>query len=168
LSRGDSDETRKAERSRRRIAIAWTLVVIWAAIVWFLGTDAFSLRNTSDVMGVWLDWLIGDMDYRTRYRIYLGARKAAHVVEYAILALLTFRAALITAHRHQIATACSAALFIVATLASADEARQALSDARTGSPWDVLIDLTGGVIAVTGVLVISRRMRGAPQTQPTA
>ena len=53
-------------------------------------------------------------------------------------------------------------------LASADEARQALSDARTGSPWDVLIDLTGGVIAVTGVLVISRRMRGAPQTQPTA
>ncbi|MEZ4290929.1 MAG: hypothetical protein R3E53_10540 [Myxococcota bacterium] len=49
MSRGDSDETRKAERSRRRIAIAWTLVVIWAAIVWFLGTrSAFSLRNTSD------------------------------------------------------------------------------------------------------------------------
>ncbi|MEZ4290930.1 MAG: VanZ family protein [Myxococcota bacterium] len=66
-------------------------------------------------MGVWLDWLIGDMDCRTRYRIYLGARKAAHVVEYAILALLTFRAALITAHRRRSATACSAALFIVAT-----------------------------------------------------
>jgi len=153
---------------RRRLVLAWTLVVCWAALIWTLGGDAFSFRDTNDAIIPWLDWLTGSLDYRTRYRIYIGIRKSAHFIEYAILALLTFRAALLAARRNPTATAGWVALFIVAILASADEARQAFSAVRTGSPYDVLLDVTGGLIAVLGVLVISRRLRPTPKLEQSA
>lgn len=164
LSPSDSQESAEGQagrrsRSRRRITAAWLLVVAWVGVIWILGGDDFSLQDTSQTMSAWLSWLIGDLDHRTRYRIYFFARKSAHFLEYAILALLTFRAALLTAPHHQLATAGWVALFLVATLATADEARQAFSTARTGSPIDVLIDLAGGLIAVLGIVLISRRMR---------
>lgn len=156
---GDPDPPRRAPR--RRIVLAWTWVVLWAGVIWMLGGDDYALNETSRLLSPWLEWLIGDIDVRTRYRILVALRKSAHFVEYAILALLTFRAALMAAPRNQLATAAWTALFLVAALATADEARQAFSPARTGSPWDVLIDLTGGCLTVLGLILISRRMRAA-------
>ena len=131
----------------------------WATVIWILGGDYFSLAKTSHTISPWLDWLIGDLSPRTRLRIFLAIRKSAHFVEYAILAILTFRAALLAAPRNQLATAAWSALFLVATLATADEWRQAFSSARTGSPYDVLIDITGGAIAILGLIVITLRVR---------
>jgi VanZ family protein len=169
LASPDAQESRSAarpassddssRRSKRRIGIAWFFVATWAAVVWALGGDAFSLAETSKVMSPMIEWIFGDIDGRTKWKIFLTVRKSAHFVEYAILALLTFRAALLSAPRNQFATAAWVALFLVATLASADEARQSFSNARSGSPYDVLIDLTGGVVAVIGLLLITRRMR---------
>jgi VanZ family protein len=144
---------------KRRVVLAWALVFCWATLIWILGGDSFSFSDTNDTIIPWLDWLTGNLDYRTRYRIYIGVRKSAHFIEYAILALLTFRAALLAARKNQLATAGWVALFIVASLATADEARQAFSTVRTGSPYDVLLDVAGGLIAVLGVLIISRRFR---------
>jgi hypothetical protein len=161
-----TESARPRRRSRRRIVLAWTWVALWAGIIWILGGDDFSYQDTSSTLSPWLKWLIGDVDYRTRIKIFVAVRKSAHFVEYAILALLTFRAALMAARRNQWITAAWVALFLVATLASADEARQAFSSARTGSPFDVLIDITGGVIAIGGLLLISRRMRPGAPTEP--
>ncbi|MAG32127.1 MAG: hypothetical protein CL908_14690 [Deltaproteobacteria bacterium] len=154
-------------RSGRRIVAGWLLVAFWAGLIWMLGGDDFSLQDTNQTMSAWFGWLIGDLDYRTRYKIYFFARKSAHFIEYAILALLTFRAAVITANRNRLATAGWAALFLVATVATADEARQTFSQTRTGSAVDVIIDVTGGLIAIVGVLVISRRMRSATTARPS-
>ena len=148
-----------SQRSKRRIGIAWFLVATWTAVVWTLGGDEFSLAETSKRMSSIIEWIFGDIDGRQKWRIFLMIRKSAHFVEYAILALLTFRAALLSAPRNQFTTAPWVALFLVATLATADEARQAFSTARSGSPYDVLIDVTGGVVAVLGLLLITRRMR---------
>jgi VanZ family protein len=144
---------------KRRVVLAWALVFCWGTLIWILGGDSFSFTDTNETIIPWLDWLTGSLDYRTRYRIYVGIRKSAHFIEYAILALLTFRAALLAARKTQLATAGWVALFIVASLATADEARQAFSTVRTGSPYDVLLDVAGGLIAVLGVLIISRRFR---------
>ena len=128
-------------------------------MIWILGGDGFSLAATSRTISPWLEFLIGDLDPATRLKIFLAIRKSAHFFEYAILAILTFRAALLAAPRNQLATAGWVALFLVAILATADEARQAFSSARSGSPYDVVIDVTGGLIAIIGLIVITRRMR---------
>jgi VanZ family protein len=153
------DPPRSPARLRKRVVLAWVLVIAWALVIWNLGQDGFSARATSSQLLEWLRWLLGDLDPHTRYRILIGIRKSAHFVEYAILALLTFRAALITAPRHRLTSAAWIALFFVATLASADEARQAFSTVRTGSPYDVLLDIMGGAIGVAGVLLFSWRVR---------
>jgi len=154
-----------AKFSKYRAALAWTSVLCWGALIWILGGDSVLFSETNDAIFPWLDWLTGDLDYRTRYRILVAIRKSAHFIEYAILALLTFRAALLAARNTQFATAGWIALFIVTSLASADEARQAFSPVRTGSPYDILLDVSGGLIAVIGVLIISRRLRGDDQIE---
>lgn len=157
-----------APPSRRSLVLAWTAVVCWAAVIWVLGGEGFSMSETSRHMLPWLDWLTGDLDWRTRYKILAAIRKLAHLVEYAILAVLTFRAALRTARKNRLATAGWVAAFLVAALATADEARQALTATRTGSPYDVLIDMTGGAIAIAAVIVIMRRMRSPDVAEPAA
>lgn len=161
-------ETERPRSSTRRKVVAWAWVLAWGLVIWTFGTDDFSFEESSDAIYPWLDWLTGDLDYRTRYRIYVGIRKSAHFIEYAILALLTFRAALIAAARTQLATAAWTALFIVACLASADEARQSFSAVRTGSPYDVLIDISGGLVMILGLVVIVRRMRSPGAVESSA
>jgi VanZ family protein len=145
--------------TRKRVILAWAWVVCWAAVIWILGGDYFSLAETSRTISPWLDWLIGDLAPATRFKIFLAIRKSAHFIEYGILAILTFRAAILAAPRNQLTTAGWSALFLVATLATADEWRQAFSSARSGSPYDVMIDITGGVIAILGLVLITRRVR---------
>lgn len=147
--------------SRRRTVWAWLLVVAWAGVIWQFGSDSYSLDRTSRFLQPLIDWLLGDIELATRTWVHAVIRKSAHFFEYAILALLSFRAALLSAERHRIGTACWVALFFVATVAAADEFRQSFSAARTGSPYDVLIDVAGGLVGVLGVLVITRRMRTA-------
>ena len=162
----ESIESPTRRRPGRRAILAWFLAFCWGAMIWTLGGDSFSFSETSETLLPWLDWLTGDLDWRTRYKIYVAIRKSAHFIEYAILALLTFRAATLSAARQtQIATAGWVALFIVTSLATADEARQAFSPVRTGSPYDILIDVAGGLIAVLGLLVISRKMRASTPTE---
>lgn len=148
--------------------LAWTWVFCWAAVIWILGGDGFSLAATSQTISPWLELLLGDLEPATRVKLFLAIRKSAHFVEYAVLAILTFRAALLSAPRNQLATAGWVALFLVAILASADEARQAFSSSRTGSPYDIAIDVTGGLIAVVGLIVITRRMRQSDPVQSAA
>jgi VanZ family protein len=161
-------ETRPPRSPTRRKVIAWAWVFAWALVIWTLGTDDFSFEESSNTIYPWLDWLTGDLDWRTRYQIYVAIRKCAHFTEYAILALLTFRAALIAAARTPVATAAWVALFMVACLAAADEARQSFSAVRTGSPYDVLIDVSGGLVMVLGLVVIVRRLRSPDAIRSSA
>ncbi len=161
----DEPESVKTGR-RRRIILAWSFVAAWAGVIWSLGGDDWSLQETSRTLSPLMEFIFGDLDGPTKWRIYLAVRKSAHFVEYAILALLTFRAALISAPKNRVVTAAWTALFLVALVATADEARQAFSNTRTGSPNDVLIDLTGGAVAIGALLLISRRLR-TPGDSPT-
>ncbi len=151
-------------RRRRRIVIAWVAVALWAAIIWRLGGDDFSAKETSSILIEWFQALFEKLHPRTRYQILIGVRKSAHFIEYAILAILTFRAAVISAGRNRLTSAAWLALFLVATLATADEARQAFSHSRTGSAYDLLLDLLGGAVAIGGLLIVSHRMRANNDT----
>ncbi len=161
-----SAEPLESAGRRRRLLWAWLLVLIWAGVIWTLGGDGFSFTETTRTFSPWFEWLFGELDSATKWRMMGALRKSAHFVEYGILAVLTFRAALLSAPRTQLLTATFVTLFLVATLATADEARQAFLVTRTGSPVDILIDVTGGLIAVAGLIAIRRRMRPGERPQP--
>ena len=91
-------------------------------------------------------------------------RKAAHVTEYALLAMLSFRALRISLdvplHRTM-----GLALVIVGAVAGVDELRQSYLPTRDGSLRDVALNLTGGGLGV-GLVVLIHRLLGVGSPAP--
>lgn len=113
---------------------SWIPVVLWAAVILLAATDDFSANRTGD----WLDFLFGGNAPEAANFI---VRKLAHLVEYALLGALAFRAS----------GRASIALLIALAVASTDELRQSLSAQRTGTPWDVALDMVGATIGMAVV-----------------
>jgi VanZ family protein len=109
----------------------WLPVILWAAIILSAANDQFSDRNTAG----WLERTFG----RIRPEVNAVMRKSAHVAEYAVLALLSWRA------RRTWVTP----LLICLAVASADESLQAMTATRTGTVADVVLDMCGAVGALT-------------------
>jgi VanZ family protein len=137
---------------------AWGAAGLWALLVWSLGDDGFSANRTSRVLGPLVAWLFPDLSDAATAQLLFTLRKTAHVVEYAILAGLSYRALRISwpADWRWMAPATVA---LVATLAGADELRQSLSDDRTGSVWDVLLDCAGGALGLLAVAALPHGLR---------
>jgi VanZ family protein len=92
--------------------------------------------------------LLPDITPESLELIHIVIRKIAHLVEYAILALLAQRAFRRSDLRGLWLTAGSLAL--VAAVAIVDETRQASFATRDGALNDVLLDLAGGALALAG------------------
>jgi VanZ family protein len=102
---------------------AWVPVVLWAGLI-------FALSSISDLgtgLGTW----------------DLVLRKLAHIVEYAILGALVYRAV----GREP------AAISLASLYAATDEVHQSFVSGREGSPVDWAVDTVG---VVAGVLLLSR------------
>jgi VanZ family protein len=106
-----------------RLAL-WAPVLVWAVVIFTLS----SIPSLSTGLGTW----------------DLVLRKLAHLVEFAILGALLFRAL----RREPAAVALGAAY------AATDEIHQAFVTGREGSPFDWLVDVVG---VAAGVLLLSRR-----------
>ncbi|HYI09113.1 MAG TPA: VanZ family protein [Thermoanaerobaculia bacterium] len=130
-----------------RLLKLWLPVILWAAVILSSSNDAFS----SDHSGEWLEILFGPgvPDFAN----YLF-RKATHLVVYGILGALAWRA-----DRRRFV-----ALALCLLVASADEWRQSETAARSGSAWDVLLDLIGASIAVFIVIPWIRARLAARRT----
>jgi hypothetical protein len=144
-----------------RQILAWVLVLGWALFVWGLGTDEFSASTTSRFMKPVLRWLFPHLGFYEINELIYGIRKAAHVVEYAVLAILTLRALLLH-KRPSLITCAVLSLAFALTFAAADERRQSHSAARTGSGWDVLLDGAGAVSAIALIVFLRVRTPGSP------
>jgi VanZ family protein len=101
----------------------WAPVVVWAAVIFAFS----SVPNLGTGLGVW----------------DLVLRKLAHLVEYAILGALLYRAV----GREPLAVAVGSAYAVT------DEFHHVFVPGRAGSPLDWLIDTVG---VVAGVLLLSR------------
>ena len=70
----------------------WLPLLIWIVVMFVNSTDLMSTEHTSRFIIPILFWLKPGMLPQTILSILFAIRKCAHVCEYAILALLVFRA----------------------------------------------------------------------------
>ncbi|HEV3415862.1 MAG TPA: VanZ family protein [Pirellulales bacterium] len=133
-------------------------VLIWIGLIFWASTDQFSSENTAQVIQPWLVWLFPGMSAETLDWLHGVIRKSAHVTEYAIFALLVARAFL-SSSRPWLSRRWFVAGFLVLTaLAASDEYHQSFVPSRTAAVTDVLIDMSGGLVALT-ILALFRRWR---------
>ena len=148
-----------------RAALAWAATFAWIALITVFSGEGFSDASTSRFIGPLLRWLFPDMSPTMLAAIHFVVRKTAHAVEYGALALLALHA-LHRSIRLSLRGSAVLALAIVTVVGTADEANQARLAVRTGSPWDVMLDLAGGVLALAILAAWRRRAGGSPA--PTA
>jgi len=141
---------------------AWLAVVLCITVIWIFSGESFSAGSTSGLLGTLLRWLHPDISWRALVRAHFYARKAAHLTEYAVLAVLAFRALRLSL-AVSMPRVIGLALGLVVTVAALDELRQSFLATRTGSLTDVAIDFTGGALGVVLIVVVHRSLGiGAP------
>jgi VanZ family protein len=151
--------TSDPQRKRRRTRVLWALAVLWTGVILWAGSDQGSLTNTSRFLFPLIRWLMPDASFEARIEVLHAIRKAAHVIEYAILALLVWAA--LRSNRSVIARAAGFAIVWVIAIAACDELRQSLLASRTASIHDVAIDASGGALALAVAIAYTRWMQRA-------
>jgi VanZ family protein len=152
-------------KTERKAGRAWLQVLLWTGVVLWLGGDHASANTTSRFIGRFVRWLLPDATPAVLDRIHFFIRKGAHLGEYGVLALLVLFA-LLASTRAAALRLTLPALAWVLVVAAVDEIRQATSLARTGSAWDVALNLSGGILALALALAYLRVMhsgRTAPE-----
>lgn len=148
--------------SRRKVFFAFVPLVLWIGVIFYFSGPEASFNQTSRIIGPLLHFFFPDIMPETQATIHAIVRKTAHFTEYAVLAFLAVRAFLTSAVSMLSQMPFLLALFLVVLIASLDEFNQSFEASRTGSFWDVLIDISGGlVMIVTLVLFHRRRFSGA-------
>ncbi|HEY0156550.1 MAG TPA: VanZ family protein [Thermoanaerobaculia bacterium] len=137
-----------------RLLKLWLPVALWAALILSASNDSFSADET----GGFLARLFGG---EIPFVVHYAIRKGGHLVAYGILGALAFRA------NRRLAVA----FVVVLLVAAIDETNQGMTRLRTGSVWDVLLDLAGAALAIIAVPAARARLssrRSGGRRAPTA
>ena len=134
--------------------------IVWMTIVFLGSTDILSAEHTSRFLVPFLRWFDPQISLAALAQIQFAIRKLGHLTEYAILAMLFWRA-LRSGTRLQMKMSV---LFFVAALvcaifAASDEFHQSFVPSRTSSPADAMIDICGALTGLAIGLLFAVRKR---------
>jgi VanZ family protein len=110
----------------------------WTGLIAYFGGGQWSGAHTAAWLGPLLRALLPTASPETLAVVHFVTRKAAHVIEYAVLAGLWWRAL----------GSAWAALALALPTAIFDELRQSFTPGRGGSIGDVLLDCAGAGAAL--------------------
>ncbi len=123
-------------------------LVAWMALIFLASTGELSATNTSRIIRPLLLWLFPDISEASIRLTHFYVRKTAHFTEYAVFALLAARAFATSSRETLRRGFFYITLLLVALFAFLDEFHQSLTNTRTGSIYDSLIDISGGLTAL--------------------
>ena len=129
----------------------WLPPLVWLAVIFSASSDTKSYEHTSRFFEPFLHWLFPQMSQATVDHIHYLVRKTGHLTEFALLALLLWRAIRQPQKndprpwRWDEAGLSLAAVFLYA---ASDEFHQIFMPSRTALVSDVIIDTTGGAIGL--------------------
>ena len=127
----------------------WLPLLVWVCVMFLSSTDLMSAEHTSRFITPILLWLKPGMAPKTIAAIHIIIRKCAHLGEYAILALLLFRAVVSVANAEWSMWILSIGVWIGCVFAaSTDEFHQSFLKSRSASVEDVLIDSGGACFGI--------------------
>jgi VanZ family protein len=136
----------------------WLPVLVWLSLIFVGSTEALSVEQTSRFLIPFLRWLDPQISSATIATIHFAVRKAGHLAEYAILAILLWRALRRgTNLRATMSTLFIAAWLMCCVFAVSDEFHQSFVTSRTASLHDVFVDIIGATIGLAPYLILSRR-----------
>jgi VanZ family protein len=138
----------------------WLPPLAWMALIFTGSGDARSYQHSSLFVEPLLHWLFPHMAQEHVEEIHLVIRKCGHLTEYAVLALLFWRAV-----RRPVKNdprpwdwrEARFALLMVMLYAATDEFHQSFVPARTSMVSDVFIDSAGGAAGLIVLWMLSRR-----------
>jgi VanZ family protein len=141
----------------KRFLKYWLPLLIWLGVIFFGSTDMMSAEHTSRFIVPILRWLKPEISLETLALIQFVVRKCAHLTEYAILALLLFRAVVSAANLKSMWILSVSVWITCVFVAAMDEFHQSFVASRTAARHDVLIDVCGALIGIVLCLMFSRR-----------
>jgi VanZ family protein len=129
----------------------WLPVLVWMGLIFSGSSDRASFSRSSRIIGPIVRWLFPHVSDEAVHAMVIFVRKCAHLTEYAILALLVWRA-LRKPHKDDVRpwqwSEAGLALAVTALYAASDEFHQLFVPSRQASVRDVLLDTMGGALAL--------------------
>jgi VanZ family protein len=137
----------------------WLPILVWLGVIFLGSTDLMSAEHTSRFIVPFLLWLKPDISPGTLASIHFIIRKCAHLGEYAILALLLFRAASCMTNLKRSMSVLYVSVWVACLfVAVTDEFHQTFIASRGASVRDIMIDSCGAILGllISLVFAISR------------
>jgi len=125
----------------------------------FASTNEFSAVNTSKIVRPLLKALFPKLSEEGLELAHFLIRKSAHFCEYAVLGLLASRALSTSSHIFLRRSWFRISLLLIVAYALLDEYHQSFVPSRTASIYDSVIDVVGGLTALTIVKLQRGRKR---------
>jgi len=146
----------------------WIPALIWIGVICFESTDMMSAANTASILFAVVARVVGHVDVATLVDWNHYLRKLGHVVGYAILSGLLFRAWRATlpspTGRLWAFPWARLAFWMAAAVASLDEFHQSYIPSRTGRWQDVVLDSAAALVLQIVLYVLLRNKARQPAT----
>jgi VanZ family protein len=142
---------------RRGRLIRYAPLILWIGVIFFLSSNQGSMAQTSRFIRPIIEFFFPSASPDTFLLVHAFIRKTAHFVEYALLTIFAARVCFGSSVQWLSKYWYLFSILLVLIIAAIDETNQSTNFSRTGSGWDVLLDLLGGIAAIFTLWIAKKR-----------
>lgn len=146
----------------QKFLIYWLPLLVWMGVIFTASSDAQSAHHSSIYFEPLIRWLFPQMAQAHIEQLHYDFRKGCHMMEFAILTILAWRAIRQPERNDQRKwrwDEAGLALGITLLYAASDELHQVFIPSRTGQISDVVVDVIGGAIGLTLLWLAGKKFK---------